>query len=363
MQKEQITDKEAICLITIFILGSTLIIGIGGIAKNDAWIAVTVGIIFSIPILLIYSRVLSLYPGKDLYEILNLVFGKGIGKLVSILYIWYSFHLGALVIRNFGEFINTVTMTKTPMFVPMLCLGLVCVVAVNLGVEVIARTSAFFLPVTLFIILTVLLLGIPKLHFNYLKPILSQGFSPVLKGGFSVFSFPFAETVLFIAVFFSLKTKKSPYKVYFSGLLLAGTIIVIVTIRNILILGGLLGKLYFPSHAAVSLINLGNFLQRIEVAVALVFAMGSFIKTSVCLLVTCKGIARVFNLDNYNSVTIQTGLLMIYFSQILYDSIMDMQNWAFTVYQYYAFPFQVVIPVIVWIFAEIKKKKMHIPSS
>jgi len=362
MQKEQITDKEAICLITIFIMGSTLIIGIGGIAKNDAWIAGIVGIIFSIPILLIYSRVLSLYSGKDLYEILDLVFGKYIGKLVSILYIWYAFHLGALVIHNFGEFINTVTMTKTPMFVPMLCLGLVCIVAVSLGVEVMARTSAFFLPVMLFILVTVLVLAIPKLHFDYLKPILSQGFSPVLKGGFSIFSFPFAETVLFIGVFSSLKTKKSPYKVYFSGLFLAGTVIVILTIRNILLLGGLLGNLYFPSHVAVSRISIGNFLQRIEITVAFIFALGVFIKTSVCLFVSCKGIARLFNLKSYSSVTIQTGLLMIYFSQIVYDNIMDMKNWAFTVYQYYAFPFQVVIPVIIWIFAEVKKKKTHIPS-
>ena len=283
--------------------------------------------------------------------------------MVSILYIWYAFHLGALVIRNFGEFINTVIMPETPMFVPMLCLGLVCIAAVRLGVEVMARTSAFFLPVVLLILAAVQVLAIPILHFNYLKPILSHGFFPVLKGGFSIFSFPFAETVLFIGVFFSLKTKKSPYKVYFSGLFLAGTIIVFVSIRNILALGELLGKFYFPSHAAVSRISVGDFLQRIEVTVAFGFAICAFIKTSVCLLVSCKGIARLFNLDDYTTVTIQTGLLMIYFSQIVYDNIMDMKNWAFTVYQYYAFAFQVVFPVIIWIFAEVKKKKMHIPSA
>jgi spore germination protein KB len=37
---------------------------------------------------------------------------------------------------------------------------------------------------------------------------------------------------------------------------------------------------------------------------------------------------------------------------------MDMSYWAFKVYPYYAFPFQVILPIIIWILAEIKAKKM-----
>jgi spore germination protein KB len=36
---------------------------------------------------------------------------------------------------------------------------------------------------------------------------------------------------------------------------------------------------------------------------------------------------------------------------------MEMQEWAFKVYRYYAFPFQVILPVMIWIFAEIKARK------
>ena len=38
----------------------------------------------------------------------------------SILYIWYVFHLGALVFRNFGEFMNIVALPETPMMISML---------------------------------------------------------------------------------------------------------------------------------------------------------------------------------------------------------------------------------------------------
>jgi len=359
MHKEQITEREAIYLLITFLMGSTLIIGVGGAAKNDAWMAGIVGIVAAIPIVFIYSRIISLFPGRDLFDILNITMGKVAGKIVAFLYIWYSFHLGALVIRNFGEFVNTVALPETPIFVPMFYLGLVSVIAVRSGVEVMARISAYTLPVLIFIIGTVLLLAIPIMHLNYLKPVLGNGIVPVLKGGFNAFSFPFAETVLFLGVFFSLSKEKSPYKVYFSGLLFAGVIIVALTIRNISILGNLLDMLYFPAHVAVGRISIGDFLQRIEITVAVVFVFGSFIKTSVCLLVACVGMGRVFKLSGYRSIVIQTGLLMIYFSYFVYDSIMLMNYWAFEIYAYYAFPFQVIIPVLIWTAAEIKARKVR----
>ena len=163
MQKEQITDKEAISLIIVFVMGSSLILGIGGDAKNDAWIAGIVGIIMVIPLLLVYSRILSLYQGK---------------------------------------------------------------------------------------------------------------------------------------------------------------------------------------------------LQRIEITVSIVFIFSVFIKSSICLLVACKGIGKMFNLKDYRSIVIQTGLLMVYFSYIIYDNIIEMTYWALKVYPYYAFPMQVILPIIIWILAEIKSKKI-----
>jgi spore germination protein KB len=358
MRREQISDKEAIFLMIIFYIGSSFILGVGGGAENDAWISVIVGITMSAPMILIYARLLSLFPEKGLFDIIDWAFGKIIGKLFALFYIWYSFHLGALVIRNFGEFINTVAMPETPMFVPMLCLIIVCMVAVKSGIEVMGRISAAVLPLLFVIFVAVQLMGIPKMHFHYLKPILGNGILPVIKGGFSVFSFPFAESVLLMGVFFSLKTKKSPYKVYLLGTVAAGILIVIIIIRNIAILGVTYTKYYFPAHIAVSMINLGDFLQRIELSVAVIFVFGVFIKTSICLFVLCKGIAKLFNLTDYRTVVIQCGLLMLYFSIIVYDSIMEMTDWAFKVYAYYAFPFQVIFPLVLFAVVEIKLRKM-----
>lgn len=358
MLKERIIDKEAICLLISFLIGSTLIIGIGGSSKNDAWLASIAGFVMAVPVLLIYSRILSLHPGRDLFDILTLVLGKVAGKMVTVVYIIYAFHLGTLVLRNFGEFINTVAMPETPMMIPLAAMGAVCIIAARLGVEVLGRTTTYFLPAIFFILIVVQLLALPQLHLNYLKPVLGNGIEPIIKDGFSAFAFPFAETVVCMGAFGALKNQKSPKKVYLLGLLIAAAIITITTVRNIAVLGNMLDGYYFPSYEAVSRISIGSAIERIEVTVSFVFVFGVFIKTSVCLLVAGKGLEKLFNLKSYRSIIIQMGLLLILFVQIIYENIMQMRFWAFHVYPYYAFPMQVILPVIIWIIAEIKNRKI-----
>lgn len=341
-------------------MGTTLILGIGSSAKNDAWLAGITGIIMSIPMVLIYARIQILFPGKDLFDILQLIYGRILGSIVSTIYILYAFHLGSLVLRNFGEFMNTAGFPETPMLVSLIFMGMLCAVSVRLGIEVIGRFCTALLPLLLSIIAIVLLFSLSAANFEYLKPILGSGIMPVIKGGFSAFSFPFAETVLFLGVTFSLNTDNSSYKVYLFSIIFAGIIIVIVTIRNIAILGNLLPMLYFPSHIAVSLISIMDFIQRMELTVVIIFIDGVFVKASICLFVTCRGITRVLKLTDYRSIVIPMGILMVYFSYTVYDNIMQMSYWAFKVYPYYAFPMQVILPIVIWISAEVKRAKANL---
>lgn len=358
MQKEIITNSQALSILIFFIMGSTLILGAGGQALNDSWISIILAIVMAIPIVLVYARILNIYPGKDIYEILESIYGKTIGKLIILLYTWYAFHLGDLVIINIGEFVNTVAMPETPMIVPILFIGLLSIWGAKAGIEVLGRSAKLFIFFIFAILFIVQLLALPQVNFSYIKPILYNGFGPIFKGAFATFAYPFAEVVLFTAVFNSLKNSKSVYKVYISGLLIAGVTILIIGLRNLLTLGpNYLSHIYFPSYMAVSRIDVGNFIQRIEVTVSLTFMISGFIKISICLIAACKGIEKLFGLKNYRSVAVQVGLLMTFFAYIVYDSIMEMQDWAFNIYGIYAFPFQVILPVITLLIAEFKRRK------
>ncbi|WP_335743718.1 hypothetical protein [Thermoclostridium stercorarium] len=132
--------------------------------------------------------------------------------------------------------------------------------------------------------------------------------------------------------------------------------LITLTMVNIFILGAVVKDFYFPSYSSFARIRLGNFLQKMEGTISVSYAITCLIKSSVCLFVACKGISALFGLEDYGLITIQTGLIMTYLSFIVYDNTVEMQNWVSETYSYYAFPFQVIIPVIAWIFAEIKSR-------
>ncbi|MEK4877118.1 MULTISPECIES: GerAB/ArcD/ProY family transporter [Paenibacillus] len=368
MNKEIISTGHAISIAVLFIMGTSIFMGVPGESGNSNWIAVLLAMVLVVPLLLIYARLHVLLPGKDLFDMLITVFGGVLGRIISCLYIWYTFHLGTLILRVFGEFSRSVTLTETPMLAPMLCLGLLCVWIVKAGIEVLGRSSNLLLLFGLFVNLVIVTLAFSKMEYHHLLPLLDKGWKPLFNDTLGTFSFPFAEIIVFLGAFANLSNKSSVRKVLFGSVAIAGTIIIMATLRNLLMLGPeVLSSLYFPAYVSAGRINVGDFLTRIEASSAVAFVITTFIKGSLCLYVSCIGVAKVFKLKSYRSVVLQMGLLMIYFADFVYKNIMEIYYFSYHIYKIYAFPFQVIIPLILWICAEIVvsrgKNKQIAPQS
>jgi len=117
------------------------------------------------------------------------------------------------------------------------------------------------------------------------------------------------------------------------------------------------GKVY----AAVSMINIKEFITRIEIVVSTAFLIGGFIKISMCTLFCCKGISKVFSFDDYRFLVTPIGILITITAISSYGSIMEMSEWINETWNSYALFFQVILPIVILIGAEVKvrgKKKM-----
>lgn len=358
MNKEVISDKQGIAIISMFVMGSSLILSMAGKAKQDLWIASILAILASFPIIFIQARLLVLFPGKDLYDILEYIFGKFLGRGISLLYVWFSFFLGGLVLRAFGEFISAV-LPETPGIVPMIFIGSLCIWVIKDGLETLGRFGEFFVRIMVFLILIIMLLLIPEMDINNFHPILINGIKPVIKGTFQALIFPFTQIILFSTIFSLLKRKKSIYKVFFGGLLLGAIPLYIISVTNIAVLGSDIAfSAYFASYTSASLITIENVVERVEIVISIIFIIGGFVKVSICLLSTCNGIAKVFGLKNYRFIVTSIGLLIINLSHFIHNSAMEKSRFASDTYPVYALPFQVIVPIIIWIIAEIKKKRL-----
>ncbi|WP_432404757.1 GerAB/ArcD/ProY family transporter [Wukongibacter sp. M2B1] len=358
MSKEALSDKQGIAIISLFIIGSSIILTTAGEAKKDIWIAIILSIIAAIPVLLVHSRLLVLFPGKDLYDILEIIFGKVVGKGISILFIWFSFFLGGLVLKVFGDFILMVSMPETPEIVSMFMIGVLCIWAVKEGIGTIGRWAEFFIIGTIALILLVSLMLIHRMNINNLRPMLSINIKPTIEGAFHAFIFPFTQTIVF-TTFFSSSKIKSLYKVYIFGVLIGGIVLYISATTDILVLGvNIIGGMHFPSFGTARLLEFAEIWEGVEILITTSFIVGGFIKVSICLLSTCNGVAKIFEFEEYKSIVTPIGFLVVNLSYFIHDSVMEKSEFALNIYPIYAFPFQVILPLIILIIAEIKKKHL-----
>jgi len=354
MKNETISERQATILIILFLLGNSLLLGAGNQAKQDAWIAIIIAIPFSIVLVLMFSRILSLYPGKDFFDILQIVMGKFMGKFLSILMIWFFFHDAAMIFRVIADFTNTLVFPDTPVIVPLIFFAMLVIWSIKAGIEVLGRWAELFSWIIIPIVMIVPVLSITQMDISRLKPILNNGLATLFNGVFSSFAYPFGQTVVFAMVFSNISKVKNYKRTFIVGLLIGGGLIILTVLRNLLVLGnGTVSRLYFHSTMSVSLIRLG-FLQRLEMTVIIVFLVCAFIKVSIATFAVCNGISKVFGFDDYKFIATPVVLLILSFSFFVTKSTMELNFWISNIFQYYSLPFEIIIPLLVFIVAEIK---------
>ncbi|PAB58218.1 GerAB/ArcD/ProY family transporter [Anaeromicrobium sediminis] len=358
MSNDKINEVQGSCIVILFILSSGFILPLGAQAKEDIWIAIFMGMVLCVGIVKVYSHIIGKYNNKSFFKIIETVFGKFIGSIINILYIWYSIHLCGLTVRDFGEFPTSTTLNNTPLFIFMIGIILLAIVAVKEGPGAIGKSAVIVVFFTSPIPIFTILILIPRMDYLNIMPILHCGISNLMKATLSTFTFPFAETLLCIVLIEEIKDKKNAYKSYAKGILIGGMTLVGVTVAELLVIGhNIYANTYFPVYVVASQANLGEFLERMEIVTILATSLATFVKVATCIYFAAKGISTVLNMKRYNHIVTPIGLLILGVSYIVYPSVMAIIGWSTKIYPYYGLVFEVFLPLIILVGIYINKNK------
>jgi spore germination protein KB len=135
MEREVITTKQSVALLTMFMMGSALIHSVQSKANQDFWISYLFVVAFTLCVYFAYGRILSLFPNMDLLTIQRFLLGKYVGGIIYGFYIFHAFSLGAFVTRHYCEFIQIMSMPETPQYALAICMILVAIYATRNGIE------------------------------------------------------------------------------------------------------------------------------------------------------------------------------------------------------------------------------------
>ncbi|GHU60516.1 hypothetical protein FACS1894171_2070 [Clostridia bacterium] len=354
---DRISGRQALCLTALFILGASVVNGGGGIAGQDAWISLSAAALSAVPLIAVYARISALYPGENLFDIIFKALGKIAGWAVSLVFFLYALLLAALTLRSFTEFVQVASLKNTPQILVALLMGLLCAFALGRGIPALGLSGVImFTFVALSVVLSFILLT-GNMDFSALTPVMGQEPRVIARGALTLLVSPFAETVLMLTVLGALKPAAGRFKVLLWGLFLGFFLLLTSLMKALLTLGGpTFSQINFPSYIAESTINLGEFFQRVEAVIASTVTLCVFVKLGVCLYAACQGGAKLFRLADGKKIVYPITLLTVILSVLIFKNTAQMNDWP-NVYMYFALPVQVILPVVIWIVAEIRRRK------
>lgn len=367
MENAKISTYQLFVLILLFEMGSSLVIGTGISAKQDAWLATLGGMVGGLFLFLIFYKIYQYYPGTSPLDIYKTAFGKFLGWIVGFAYASYFLYIAARVLRDLGEMLVTFSYSETPLLVINFIMICGVLYGVRKGIEVISRTGEilFSFLYVLAVVGFILIIFSQLIDVSKLKPVLEHGLTPVLKSIYSETLYvPYGETVVFMALFPYIKETKKIKPIGISAITLSGINLALTMVINIAVLGiDANERSPFPLLSTIQEIRIAEFLERLDVFFMLALVVGGFFKISIYFYASLTFYAQLFKIDRYQNIAYPLTLI------VLCMSIMEATSYAEHIEEglrlvpiYFHIPFQIIIPVIllVTIFIKVKWKKRKV---
>lgn len=362
-EKEKISQRQLTVLVMMFFIGSSILISPSGLAfeaKQDAWLAAILSVCIGLLIVYLYVSLSNRFTLMTLAQYSELVLGKWMGKLVSLLYSIYFFILSSLVLRNLGDFLTIYDLPHTPIETIHILFLLLVVMAVRLRVETFARTAEIFFPFVILIALFVVILIMPQIHLTNMQPVFEGGIKPIIRGSIPLLGTPIFELVVFLLILPAVNRKKGEKTGFLKGYLLGGSIIIIYSMLTILVLGvDISTRKIFPTYVLAKQINVGDFFQRLEAIVSILWFITIFIKITICFYASAICMAQSLKINDYRILILPLSMIMIVLSLVAYPNTTYFLTVIGSTWPYIASVFGLFLPLLLLIISFLTKKTKH----
>jgi spore germination protein KB len=353
LEKGKISNSQFTNLSIMFLIGTSALIAPTIIAEHagrDAWLSIVFGASLGVMFSIVHAKLADRYPTLTLVEYSEKILGKWLGKMVSMLFFLYFLLLTSGLLRITVDLILTHILPETPIQAIEVLFMIIVIYGVRLGLEPFARTTEMLIPYVLSFILILTILLLDEIKLDNILPILEDGIKPVLSGTYRTFGIPFLDLVVLLMIAPFVTSPEKVKKNLITATLLSGTIITLVTGLSISILGTeLTVRLHYPTYVLAQKVEVGDFLERIEVLSGGLIFIALFIKVSICFYSMVLSMAQILQLNNYRTVTYPLGLLVMFLSILLFPNIIFFRTFLSNAWTPMVIFFGLVLPLLLFL--------------
>ncbi len=215
---------EAVCLTSITIISKLFFGNISGLITESgtaAWQVTGIACLISMFFFFIICKLMERFPGQNIIEVFQQVFGRFAGSFIGVLYTGYAAFYASSSLREIVEMIKSYNLPYTPIEILIGSMLLTAAVMCYKGLECLTRVSViFFVPIIMGMVL-ILILAIPSYDIMLFRPLWGYGIGNTLYH--SIFrSSGYTEVLLLAAIAESLQGTNQFRKAGFISLAISG---------------------------------------------------------------------------------------------------------------------------------------------
>ncbi|EHL05641.1 spore germination protein [Desulfitobacterium hafniense DP7] len=325
-------------------------------AGQSAWMVPALASGFGLFSLWLTVKLNRRFPEKNLIHYSRAVAGKYIGKMIGIGYILFFFVFSFLIVQQFAEVQYFFFLRNTPPWFLILCFVLVGSYGVLLGVEVIARSAQFVLPLFVISFLSIGFFAFQDVQLKELMPFLEGGISPVIRASVVPGSW-FGECIILAFLFPHIHKHEEIFRKGVWAVLVAVVFFTGNILLTMLILGPELTASYdLPFWLMIRFIEVGSTFLRIETVIVFLWISAVMVKFTLIYYLGCVTTAEVFGWKSYQRIVIPFGLILVVASGLILNNTKDLNQFLSSYWPPFAFVFELVIPSLLLTAALILKR-------
>lgn len=326
------------------------------VAMMDAWFSQVLPVCFAIMIAFVLAELTRAYPGKNIFEIAFIVFGKWVGGAVNIILLLYIWLIICLDIKGACKFLHTTLLPQTPLEIILIVFILLIMYYGKTSLEVAARVNEIYFPAFFLLAMGMYFFLSNEYSIERLEPILSSSMNRILVSNFVSVGI-YGDILLFGAFLHASTHPRFFFAAMKHGILIVGFSATMLLFVLLGVMGyTIASRLNFPMFILVQQIHITDFLDRVEIVMFSLWFPAFTIKVIVAYLAFLVGLGSFGGQAQYHVYNFPTGWLMTVTSLLVFQRVPDLD--AFLSYSMPLLAIIIQIPLlsILYIKARVNRK-------
>ena len=316
MKSDKITNAQGFMLASLMLMTNSYSV-VYGAGADTVWANLLATAAAAVCAYLL-ARVCDFYPEKSFYSVLQTLFGGFFGRVCALLLILLVLTSGVVSLVVFNRFVQLTALPRTPQIIIPLLLVLIAAMSFRSGLRSVAGSARLLFWFAAFVLVVFVAFGINLSKPRILLPVFSD-IRGVFTAAGEVFINRFGALLALMTVYTRMENRVSRRRVFVSAVTASGIVFSTIAFMTVSILGTVaMERDFYPAFTAMSVIEVGGFLQHPEILSSIVMTVCAFFKISVCILFADDMLSGMFCVSGKEGYAVPIGLICVSATQLIY---------------------------------------------